>query len=131
MIVASFEMKVGPEECVATVCLPFSMIYPKLQGGRPGVQLTAAQQAAREAAHRNLVAGLESAPLEVIVRFQQLKMRPEQLVDLAVGDVVPLTHRVTQPLAVTSAGMTFAEAVPGSQGSRLACLVVSPARTDH
>ena len=33
-IVAAFEMRVGAEECVATVCLPFSMIFPKLQGDR-------------------------------------------------------------------------------------------------
>jgi flagellar motor switch protein FliM len=131
VIVASFEMRVGAEECVATVCLPFSMIFPKLQGDRAGVQLSPAQRAARDIAHRNLVAGLESVPLEVSVRFQQVRMRPEDLINLAPGDVVTLGHPVTRPLAVTSAGITFAQAVPGSQGSRLACLVVAPAKEDE
>jgi flagellar motor switch protein FliM len=130
VIVASFEMKVGAEECVATVCLPFSMIFPKLQGDRNDVQLSAAQRAARDVAHRNLVAGLEGAPLEVAVRFEALRLRPDDLVDLAVGDVVPLNHKVTRPLAVTAAGMTFAHAVPGSQGTRLACLIVAPPKED-
>jgi flagellar motor switch protein FliM len=129
MIVASFEMRVGAEECVATVCLPFGMIFPKLQGDRTDVQLSPAQKAARQIAHRNLVSGLESAPLEVAVRFQSLRMRPDELVDLSPGDVIALNHPVTQPLAVTAAGLTFARAVPGSQGSRLACLVVAPGVT--
>jgi flagellar motor switch protein FliM len=131
VIVSSFEMRVGVEECVATVCLPFSMIFPKLQGDRAGVQLSTAQRAARDIAHRNLVAGLESVPLEVGVRFQQIRMRPENLVNLSPGDIVTLGHPVTQPLAVTSAGITFAQAVLGSQGSRLACLVVAAAKEDH
>jgi flagellar motor switch protein FliM len=57
-------------------------------------------------------------------------MRPEELISLRPGDVVTLNHPVTQPLAVTTAGMTFAHAVPGSQGSRLACLIVAPAKEE-
>lgn len=130
VIVASFEMRVGAEECVATVCLPLNMIFPKLQGDRTGVQLSPAQRAAREAAHRNLVAGLESVPLDVAVRFRPMHMRPEELINLRPGDVVTLNHPSTQPLAVTTAGLTFAHAVPGSQGSRLACLIVAPAKEE-
>jgi flagellar motor switch protein FliM len=130
VIVASFEMRVGAEECVATICLPFGMIFPKLQGDRNDVQLSPAQHAAREAAHRNLVAGMESVPLDVAVRFQQMRMRPEDLINLRPGDVVTLNHPTTQPLAVTTAGLTFAHAVPGTQGSRLACLVVAPAKEE-
>jgi flagellar motor switch protein FliM len=131
VIVASFEMKVGAEECVATVVLPFNMIFPKLQSDRTDVQLNPAQRAARDASHRNLVAGLESAPLEVAVRFDGLRMRPEELINLGVGDVVTLNHKVTKPLTVTSAGLTFAQAVPGSQGTRLACLIVAPAQEEN
>ncbi|MFC6410879.1 FliM/FliN family flagellar motor switch protein [Planobispora longispora] len=46
------------------------------------------------------------------------------MVRLEPGDVVPLSHAVTAPLAVTAADIVFAHAVPGSQGPRLACLVV-------
>ncbi|GIG74222.1 flagellar motor switch protein FliM [Planosporangium flavigriseum] len=130
VIVASFEMKVGASEGVATVCMPLGMIFPKLQGDRTDVQLSAAQRAAREAAHRNLVAGMESVPLDVSVRFQPVRMRPEELINLRLGDVVTLNHPSTQPLAVTTAGMTFAHAVPGSHGTRLACLIVAPAKEE-
>jgi flagellar motor switch protein FliM len=130
MIVASFEMRVGTQECVATLCLPFGTIFPKLQNNRGDAVLTDTQRAAREAARRNVVAGLAGVPLDVAVRFQPVKMRPADLVDLSLGDVVKLGHPTTAPLSVTSAGITFAHAVPGSQGSQLACLVVAQPTED-
>lgn len=131
VIVASFDMRVGTEECVATICLPFSSIFAKLQGERGDTNVSSAQRAAREAAHRQVIAGLESAPVEVSVRFQPVRLRPRDLVGLRPGDVLPLGHPVNDPLAVTAAGITFAHAVPGSQGNRLACLIVAQPSEDH
>ncbi|GAA3149681.1 flagellar motor switch protein FliM [Planomonospora alba] len=124
VIVASFDMRVGSEECLATVCMPFASIFPKLQGNDNDVTLSSGQRAAREEAHRNMAAALGATPIEVAVRFNPIKLHPDQIVTLQPGDVVPLGHPVTAPLAVTSADITFAHAVPGSQGPRLACLVV-------
>ncbi|WP_211258921.1 flagellar motor switch protein FliM [Spirillospora albida] len=124
VIVASFEMKVGEHECLATICLPFTSIFPKLQGDASDVTLTPAQRHAREEAHRNVAAALGAAPIEVAVRFDPIRMRSEQIIGLQPGDVLPLGHAVTAPLSVTSADITFAHAVPGSHGPRLACLVV-------
>ncbi len=130
IIVASFDMRVGSEECVATICLPFGSIFPKLQGDSSATVLTESQRRARELAYRNVAAGLEGAPLEVSVRFQPVMMQPADLIGLRPGDVVPLAHPTSVPLAVTTADITFAHAVPGSQGTRLACLVVkSPSPT--
>jgi flagellar motor switch protein FliM len=131
MIVASFEMRIGTEECVATICMPFGSIFAKLQGEAGGVALSDAQRVTREAAHRNMVAGLQGAPIDVSVRFDSIRMSPGDLVALRPGDVVQLTHAVTAPLAVTAAGLTFAHAVPGSSGRRLACLVVAPPKEDN
>jgi len=130
MIVASFELHVGAEECVATICMPFGSIFPKLQGDAVGATLTEAQRQEREAAQRNIVAGLEGAPIDVSVRFNPVKMHPTDLVALRPGDVVLLAHPVTEPLTVISTGRTFAHAVPGSSGKRLACLVVPPPKED-
>jgi len=129
VIVASFEMKVGTEECVASLCLPFGSIFPKLQGDQGATVLSESQRLAREIAYRNVVHGLEGAPIEVSVKFQSVRMNPKDLVGLRPGDVVPLEHPTSEPLAVTTADITFAHAVPGVQGTRLACLVVqSPPR---
>lgn len=124
MIVASFEMRVGMEDSVATMCMPFGSVFVKLQGEQSGATLTEAQRQAREAAQRNMITGLHETPIDVSVRFNPVRMRPGELVALRPGDIVPLDHAVTRPLAVVSAGRTFAHAVPGSSGKRLACLVV-------
>lgn len=125
VVVASFEVKVGGEECVASICLPFNTILPVLHTDS-SEELSAAERTARDTAHRNLAAGLASAPIDVAVRFQGTRMRTNDIVDLRPGDIVPLTHPVTAPLAITVNDTTFAHAVPGNQGARLACLVVPP-----
>ncbi len=130
VIVASFDMRVGSEECVATLSLSFGMIFPKLQGDQSHAPLSAAQRAARELAQQRVVENISAAPLEVSVRFQPVVMSPADLVGLQPGDVVPLGHPVSAPLSVISSGIVFAHAVPGSQGARLACLVVAPPAED-
>ena len=116
VIVASFEMRVGAEECVATICLPFGAIFPELAGRRRGHR-----------ADRRAAAGPRHRPAQHGGRPRQrpdrgrgaVQLRPDaprDLVGLRPGDVVPLEHPVTTPLAVTSAGVTFAHAVAGSSG---------------
>ncbi len=130
VVVASFEMKVGAEESVATLCLPFATILPVLRNYGAGTALTEAELAVKRTAHANITEGLASAPIDVTVRFRPVRMRSEDIVGLRPGDVVPLAHPVTLPLAITVNDTTFAYAVPGNQGSRLACLVVPEPKED-
>src|SRR5207248_10144726 len=126
----SFEMKVGVEECVATLCLPFASLLPVLRNHGADVALTAAELAVRRTAHENITEGLASAPFDVAVRFRPIRMRSDDIVRLRPGDVVPLAHPVSVPLAVTVNDRIFAHAVPGNHGSRLACLVVPGPKED-
>jgi len=123
VVVASFEMKIGTEECVASICLPFNTILPVLER-QEQIELTTAERMMREGAARSLTAGLSAAPIDVAVRFQPIRMRTDDIVDLRPGDVVPLGHPTSLPLEVTVNQIVFAHAVPGNQGARLACLVV-------
>jgi flagellar motor switch protein FliM len=123
VVVASFEMKIGTEECVGSLCLPFNTILPVLEK-QETIELTPAERLIRDSAHRKLTAGLSAAPIDVAVRFQPIRMRTDDIVDLRPGDVVPLGHPTSLPLEVTVNETVFAHAVPGNQGARLACLVV-------
>ncbi|MET0493975.1 MAG: flagellar motor switch protein FliM [Actinoplanes sp.] len=123
VVIASFEMKIGTEECVASICLPFNSILPVLDKTET-IELTSAERMVRDTALRNLTAGLSAAPIDVAVRFQPIRMRTDDIVDLRPGDVVPLGHPTSVPLEVTVNEIVFAHAVPGNQGARLACLVV-------
>ena len=123
VVVASFDMKIGAEECLASICLPFNAILPVLER-QETIELTAAERRTRDNSFRNLTAGLSAAPIDVAVRFQPIRMRTDDIVDLRPGDVVPLGHPTSMPLEVTVNQSVFAHAVPGNQGARLACLVV-------
>jgi flagellar motor switch protein FliM len=125
VVVASFDMRVGSQECVATVCLPFTMILPPLEAAADNNAHSELQRVIRADAARAVAAGLESTPVEVSVRFSPVRMRSEEIIGLRVTDVVRLRHPVTASLAVTAGDVTFAHAVPGNQRTRLACLIVS------
>jgi flagellar motor switch protein FliM len=123
VVVASFDMKIGTEECLASICLPFTTILPVLEK-QETIELTPAERMVRESSYRNITAGLSAAPIDVAVRFHPIHMRTDDIVDLRPGDVVPLGHPTSVPLEVTVNETVFAHAVPGNQGARLACLVV-------
>jgi flagellar motor switch protein FliM len=122
-VVATFDLKIGAEECLTTICMPFNMILPVLARAE-AVVLSDSERASRDIALRNLTARLLSAPIDVAVRFRPIRMRTDDIVDLRPGDVVPLAHATSRPLEVTVKEIVFAHAVPGNQGARLACLVV-------
>jgi len=123
VVIATFDVKIGAEETLATICLPFNTILPVLERTET-VVLSDAERASKDLALRNLTAGLSAAPIDVAVRFQPIRMRTDDIVDLRPGDVVPLGHPTSRPLEVTVNETIFAHAVPGNQGARLACLVV-------
>lgn len=124
LIVASFDVHIGADECVATVCLPFNALLPLLEAASGPGTSSERERRAREAAGKAVAERLEAVPVDVTVRFRPVGLTPEEVLALDVGDVVPLRHPTSAPLAVTAADVTFAHAVPGSQGKRLACLIV-------
>ena len=126
LVVATFEMRVGTDESAATVALPFAGLFPLLELAL-GVDVTAAALPAGPRIH--VEDRLVAVPVDVSVGFHPTALTPRTLVELAVGDVITLSHPVTAPLIVSvpvvrAAKVTFAHAVPGARGRRLACLVV-------
>jgi len=126
MIAASFDLKIGVVECIATVCLPFAPVLPLLEAVTGRAPASEHAKRLREQAAREVNARLAEVPLTVGVDVGATTLTPAQVLRLAVGDVVPLQHSITAPMRVTAAGVTFAHAVPGTRGKRLACLVVPP-----
>ena len=122
----SFEMRVGAEECVASICLPFGVDLPQA-AGRPRAARAhrRPQRPARDGrVPQRRQPGWRARRSRSPCASSRSAMRPADLIGLRPGDVVPLAHPTTAPLAVTTADITFAHAVPGTQGTRLACLVV-------
>jgi flagellar motor switch protein FliM len=128
MIVCSFELRIGSEVGLATLCIPFASIFPKLQTKRSQRPLSASDQLNAAHSARQLREGLGDAPVDVTIRFDPVRLSPAQIMALAPGDVLTLPHRVNAPLSVQCGGVTYTHAVAGREGSRLAGLVIDQLR---
>lgn len=126
MVVASFDLRQKDTEHVFTICLPFNGLLPFLSSADDSKSIS--QRERLERAHNSalLYERMHDVPLDVSVRFRRTIVDPHELLDLQVGDVVRLQHPADAPLDVTAADLTFAHATAGTQGKRLACLVVAP-----
>lgn len=67
---------------------------------------------------------LAVAPVEVALRFDDTRVGPSTVLDLAVGDLIPLAHPAHHPLVVEVDGSQVLRVAVGSNGDRLACIVV-------
>jgi flagellar motor switch protein FliM len=123
-VVASFQMNVGTQEGAATLAMPFAGLYPVLEAASSSKRGDRRDVIMRSQAA--LQARLRDVPVDVAVEFSKVALTPSQILGLAPGDVLPLHQRTNEPLRVTSGGVTFAYAVPGSTGRHVACRIVEP-----
>ncbi len=123
MLVAEFEIRLGDTEAKATLCLPVETIAPVLESvhAKPEIELTGAKA---EAAG-NLKERMHEIPVDVRVSFAPISLPSRDILDLEVGDVLPLRHPTNQPLMLEADGIPVATAVPGSYNKRLACQIVT------
>lgn len=127
VVVARMDIVVGTQESVLGLCLPYAMLAPALQilssSGDSEEKARARADAARRTQQR-----LSDVLVDVSVRFDPMRLASPAISELSVGDVLTLNHRTTTPLSVTSASTTFARAVPGMSGRKLAVLIVGEPR---
>lgn len=123
VVVGSFDMTVGSVACRLTLCLPLAPLLPRLAAQRPKAGDSDDSGAAVETARR-VRDRLGDVPVDVRVRFAPIDLSPARILSLAEGDVLALDHRVGAPLTVEAGGVTFARAIAGRSGSRLAALIV-------
>lgn len=117
MIVAEFTVQVGDLSADATMAVPAEALLP---------QMGAANLAASAAGSRELVREqLMDTPVEVMMQLETLIVRPSEVLDLAVGDIVSLPHTIDRPFNITVDGNRLATASAGTNGSRLAAIIVT------
>ena len=124
VVVARMQLTIGERETATDLCFPYSMLAPSLDAhsrkADQNERTLARSQAAARTSQR-----LNDVEVDVSVRFDPVRLPSSQIGRLVIGDVLALGHRTAKPLAVTAAATTFALAVPGSSGRRLAALIVS------
>ncbi len=125
VVVATYDVRIGNRDSSATLCIPFTALQPVLEQVT-GNALFADRKGDPVESERAVAARLTSVPVDVSVRFDAVTLTSGQILDLQLGDVLPLRHPVNAPLSVVAAGRTCAAAVPGSKGRRLAFMIVQP-----
>lgn len=125
MVVARFVLRRDEVEHPFTIALSFNGLLPYLNASGGSAVVSERERAARADASARLAAGIQEVPVDVSVRFRGTVADPLELSGLLVGDVVRLRHPAQAPLDVTAADVVFAHATPGTQGTRLAALVVA------
>jgi flagellar motor switch protein FliM len=126
VVTITFDLRVGDRTGEAVLCVPFSSLQPVLDGitGRsmllgPVVEDAAALEAA-------VGERVRDAGVGVAVSFGEVRLSSAEILDLRVGDVVPLAAGPATPLTVLVEGVPCFAAMPGRRGKRLACLIVDP-----
>lgn len=125
VLVASFTLRLGEREDALTLMLPADTMLATLRAADGPVARSEDERRAAALAHVDLERAVQDVPVEVAVRFRPVVIHPRDVVHLAVGDVLPLSHPSTEPLDVVVDGVVLAQAAAGSHGSRLACRVVT------
>ncbi len=123
MLVSDFEIRIGEQTAMSTLCIPVATLQPVFDAldAEPTRELTGPQALAA----KHLNDRMHEVPVDVSVAFRPIALTSQELLDLEVGDVLPLRHPTNQPLTMSADGVPVATAVPGSHGRRLACQIVS------
>ena len=125
VIIASFTMELGDQASTATFMVPAETLLASLEAADELDSRSADEVREHERSLALMAEQVHGVPVSVNVRFAPRTVTAADVVDLEVGDVVPLRHRADAPLDVVIGDVVLARAAIGSNGTRLACLVVS------
>ncbi|WP_295854477.1 flagellar motor switch protein FliM [uncultured Microbacterium sp.] len=117
VIVARFAMRMGESRSTATVMLPAAVVVDQLAESERH-----AASAHRAGATVDQVLG---TPLEVSLRIAPRVIAAGEVLNLAPGDLLRFAHPETKPFDLIVGDTPIARAVPGAQGSRLACTITT------
>lgn len=129
-VVVMFEVKMGREENVASLCFPYAALQPILDTIAQAAVHAQVSRTDSEAARQRIEARLLDVPVELSVQFDAASLTSGQILDLQVGDVLTLDHPVDVPLTAIVDGIQTFKVRPARAGKRLACQVVDTVGTD-
>ena len=116
VVVARLALRQGGRTVPASVVLPAPMVLDRLEpdGAAPTVAVPGLMR--RQ---------VEEAPVELVLRLAPRTVRPGEVLDLAVGDVLTIPHAVDRPLDLVISDQPVGTAAAGTAGARLACVVTA------
>jgi flagellar motor switch protein FliM len=132
MVAVSLEVRINETPHKLTVCLPFNGLLPALTVAAAPQQVSARERAEQAAAAELLDRRFQDVPVEVSVRFRSTRLGADAFANLAVGDVLRLSHPAVAPLDVTVDDALFGHATAGATAQKLAArIVATPTHTQQ
>lgn len=125
VVVATFQLVLDGLTHSMSLCLQFSGLATFLNAAAAPNADSERERAKRAQASLQLHEQFQEVPVEVAVRIRPTQLDPTTLSRIQPGEVLRLSHPAAAPLDVTVEDTLFAHATPGSQGRRLAALIVS------
>ena len=120
VIVVAFDIRIENVDGVATLCIPFSSLQPHLEA-LSATSLYGSQSMHNIAETRGrLHEHLGETPVSVSAQFRPIELTADEVVKLSVGDVIPLSHPLDEPLTLVVGGTPTHRARIGRKNRRLA-----------
>ncbi len=124
VITAELPLQVQDTTVTATLMLPAEGILAALREAQEN-QARGAGGVADTTARARLDRSVQEAPVETHLRLRPVRVRSRDVMQLSIGQLVPLRHPASQPLEVVVGTRVITHAVIGTHGSQLAGLVVN------
>lgn len=131
IVLISFEISMGEMRGIMNLCIPFNTIEPLAGKLSANTWSTYTQKQPDRRQTLNLETGVSNAAVEMVVYLASTKLTAEELVGLAVGDVLVTENDQQQPLEVCIEGRpkyyAFAGLAKGHKAVRIIKPVIPPA----
>ncbi len=114
IVLISFEITMGEMRGIMNLCIPFNTIEPLAGKFSSNAWSTYTQKQTDVRQSLNLEAGVSGAKVELVVRLAETNLTSQDLLNMAVGDVIPTETEQTSPLQVFIEGVPKYFAFPGS-----------------
>ena len=116
VVVGRFALRQGGRTVATSVVLPAPVVLDRLEphGSAPS--------AAAPGLMRRQV---EEAPVDLVLRLAPRTVRPGEVLDLAVGDIITIPHAVDRALDLVIGDQPVGAAAAGTSGARLACVITA------
>jgi flagellar motor switch protein FliM len=101
VVLISFEIAIGDLRGMMNFCIPFNSIEPVIDQLSANTWLSYAKKDSRK---QNVLAGLRNAPVEMTVHLGETTITAQQLIDLRVGDFLPIDKPTDSPLLIDIGG---------------------------
>ena len=125
VIVVTYEIKIEGVVGTASLCIPFSSLQPFLEALSANSLYGNLSNANRADNLARIQSHIGATPVSVSAQFRPVEVLARHIVGLKVGDVLPLSHPLDEPLTLIVGSTPTHHARIGRRNRRMAVLVES------